>query len=149
MCLASTPSKLTPPFPHIFSQSLDAQGFLQCQLPPPGCRNISNLNLVSFIQPVFYDAIKHSSSTSAVAAPMVSSVPVMTSLQSGPALSSWLSELHHSTSAFDIRRVAPSFFIQGPEMADYQEAMEQLCLLAQCYRDDSDGVMRSSSEDDD
>ncbi|KAM7373485.1 hypothetical protein PAMP_008332 [Pampus punctatissimus] len=118
--LVSTPSKLTPPFPQIFSQAVCAQGFLQSQTPSPGSP-----------------------------APVVSSVPVMTSLQSGPALEPWLSELHRAASTFDIRRVAPSFLSQGPEMADYQEALEQLRLLARCYRDDSSGVMRSSSEEDD
>ncbi|XP_042081328.1 protein misato homolog 1 isoform X1 [Haplochromis burtoni] len=118
--LVSTPSELAPPFPQIFSQSLGAQGFLEGQPPPPG-------------------------STPRV----VSSVPVMTSLQSGPALDPWLSELHRGVSAFDIRRVAPSFLSQGPEVSDYQEALEQLRLLARCYRDDSRGVMRSSSEEED
>ncbi|XP_070840372.1 protein misato homolog 1 isoform X1 [Chaetodon trifascialis] len=118
--LASSPSKLTPPFPQIFSQSLGAQGFLQSQPPPPG-----------------------------TPAPVVSSVPVLTSLQSGPALGPWLSELHCATSALDIRRVAPSFLSQGPEISDYKEALEQLRLLARCYRDDSGGVTRSSSEEDD
>lgn len=73
----------------------------------------------------------------------------MTSLQSGPVLDTWLSELHHRTSTFDIRRVAPSFLSHGPEIDDYKEALEQLRLLARCYRDDSGGVMRSSSEEDD
>lgn len=80
---------------------------------------------------------------------MVSSVPVLTSFQSGPALSPWLTELYRGAGAFDIRRVAPSFLSQGPEMADFQEALEQLRVLARCYRDDSNGVMRSSSEEDD
>uniref|UniRef100_A0A3Q3WS48 Protein misato homolog 1 n=1 Tax=Mola mola TaxID=94237 RepID=A0A3Q3WS48_MOLML len=118
--LASAPSKLIPPFPQMFSPSLGAQGFLQSRPPPPGS-----------------------------AAPVVSSVPVMTSLHSGPSLGSWLTELHRGAAALDIRRVAPSFLSQGPEMADYQEALEQLRLLARCYRDDSSGVMRSSSEEDD
>lgn len=117
--LVSTPSKLTPPFPQIFTPSLDAQGFLQNEAPPLGCPS-----------------------------PLVSSVPVLTSLQSGPALGSWLSDLHRGAGSFDIRRVAPSFLSQGPELADYQEALEQLRLLARCYRDDSGGVMRSSSEED-
>lgn len=86
---------------------------------------------------------------SAAPAPLVSSVPVMTSLQSGPALGSWLSELHRGATAFDIRRVAPSFLSQGPEMADYEESLEQLRLLARCYRDDSGGMVGSSSEEDD
>ncbi|XP_030003855.1 protein misato homolog 1 isoform X2 [Sphaeramia orbicularis] len=118
--LVSTPSKLTPPFPQMFSQSVGAQGFLQSQ-------------------PILPDS----------PAPLVSSVPVMTSLQSGPALDPWLSELHRGASSFDIRRVAPSFLSQGLEMADYLEALEQLRLLARRYRDDSCGVMRSSSEEDD
>ncbi|XP_041663972.1 protein misato homolog 1 [Cheilinus undulatus] len=118
--LVPSSSKLTPPFPQIFSQSVDAQGFLQSQPPPPGSP-----------------------------APVVSSVPVLTSLQSSPSLSPWLSELHRGVSAFDIRRVAPSFLSHGPEMADYKESLEQLRILARCYRDDSGGVMRSSSEEDD
>lgn len=118
--LVSSPSKLTAPFPQIFSQSLGAEGFLQSQPPPHGSP-----------------------------APVVSSVPVLTSLQSGPALGSWLTELHRGASSFDIRRVAPSFLSQGPEMADYEEALEQLRLLGRCYRDDSGGVMRSSSSEDD
>lgn len=118
--LVSAPSKLTAPFPQMFSPTLNAQGFLSIQTPPAG-------------SPV----------------PLVSSVPVLTSLQSGPALGSWLSNLHRSVSSFDIRRVAPSFLSQGPEMMDYQEAVEQLKLLSRRYRDDSVGVTRSSSEDDD
>ncbi|XP_047460543.1 protein misato homolog 1 isoform X2 [Mugil cephalus] len=118
--LVSAPSKLTPPFPQIFSQSLGAQGFLQSPPPPSGCL-----------------------------APAVASAPVLTSLQSGPALEPFLSELHRGASAFDIRRVAPSFLAQGPEIGDYQEALEELRLLARCYRDDSTGMSRSSSEEDD
>ncbi|XP_034017414.1 protein misato homolog 1 [Thalassophryne amazonica] len=119
--LVSAPSKLMPPFPQIFSQSLSAQGFLQNQPPPPPGSSVQS----------------------------VSSVPVMTSLQSTPALSSWLSELHRAASTYDLRRAAPSFLSQGPEMADYQDALEQLRLLSRRYRDDSDGATRSSSEDDD
>ncbi|XP_034400667.1 protein misato homolog 1 [Cyclopterus lumpus] len=118
--LVSTPSMLTPPFPQIFSQSLGAQGFLQSRSPPPGSR-----------------------------APAVSSAPVMTSFQSGPAVGSWLSELHRGASALDIHRVAPSFLSQGPEMADYREALEELRLLGRCYRDDSSGVTHTSSEEED
>lgn len=36
--LASAPSRLSPPFPQIFSESLDAQGFLHSQQPPPGSK---------------------------------------------------------------------------------------------------------------
>lgn len=85
----------------------------------------------------------------AAMAPVVSSVPILTSLQSGPALGPWLTELYRGASAFDIRRVAPSFLSQGPEMADFQEVLEQLRVLARYYRDNSNGVMRSSSEEED
>uniref|UniRef100_A0A8C5HN12 Protein misato homolog 1 n=1 Tax=Gouania willdenowi TaxID=441366 RepID=A0A8C5HN12_GOUWI len=104
--LLATPSKLTPPYPQIFSPQVDAQGFLQ-------------------------------SPTPSLSSSPVSSVPVLTSLQSNPALQSWLSELHRSTSTLDIRRVAPSFLSQGLESSDYDEALEQLRVLARCYRDDS------------
>ncbi|XP_061658567.1 protein misato homolog 1 [Syngnathoides biaculeatus] len=120
--VVSCPSKVTPPFPRIFSHSLTDRG-------------LDNSQLLATSSPF--------------AQPVITSVPVMTSLQSGPALDPWLSALHRSVSAFDIRRVAPSFLSQGPETADYSEALEQLRLLARKYRDDSGGAMRSSSEDDD
>ncbi|XP_014869763.1 protein misato homolog 1 [Poecilia latipinna] len=116
--LVSAPSKLTPPFPQIFSPTLDAQGFMRGGAPPAG-------------------------------APPVSSVPILTSLQSGTALHPFLSELQRAAATFDVRRRAPSFLSQGPEMADYQEALEELRLLGHCYHDDSGGTTRSSSEDDD
>lgn len=118
--LVSTPSKLTAPFPQMFSPMLDANGFLQSQTPPVG-------------SPV----------------PMVSSSPVLTSLQSSPGVGSWLSDLLRSVSSFDIRRMAPSFLSQGPEETDYKEALEQLKLLSRRYREDSGGTTRSSSEDED
>uniref|UniRef100_A0A674D9K7 Misato mitochondrial distribution and morphology regulator 1 n=1 Tax=Salmo trutta TaxID=8032 RepID=A0A674D9K7_SALTR len=62
--------------------------------------------------------------------PTVSSLPVLTSLQSSPALGSWLLELQHGTSALDPRRIDPH-------------------LLVRCYRDDRGGMMRASSEEDD
>uniref|UniRef100_A0A8C7ZMB9 Protein misato homolog 1 n=1 Tax=Oryzias sinensis TaxID=183150 RepID=A0A8C7ZMB9_9TELE len=117
--LVSAPSQLMQPFPQIFNSSLNAQGFLQ-----------------SLQQP-------HAPP------PAVASAPVLTSLQSGSALDSWLSEFHQAARGVDVRRVAPSFFSQGPEMADYEEALEQLHLLARCYRDDSGGRTQSSSEDED
>ncbi|XP_068431087.1 protein misato homolog 1 [Clinocottus analis] len=118
--LLSTPSMLTPPFPQIFSQSLGAEGFLQSRSPPPGGRP-----------------------------PAVSSAPVLTSFQSGPNVGSWLSELHRDAGALNVCRVAPSFLSQGPEMADYKEALEDLRKLGRCYRDDSGGVTHTSSEEDD
>ncbi|XP_077362151.1 protein misato homolog 1 [Festucalex cinctus] len=120
--LVSSPSKVTPPFPQIFSQALTDGG-------------LQHVHMLATSSPL--------------APPVISSVPVITSIQSGPALDPWLSELHRSVSAFDIRRVAPSFLSQGPEMADYSEALEQLRLLARKYQDDSGGATRSSSEEDD
>ncbi|XP_053718914.1 protein misato homolog 1 isoform X2 [Synchiropus splendidus] len=115
--LVSAPSKLTPPFPQIFSSSVGSQGLLH------GHRNVLSQ--------------------------AVTSVPVLTSLQSGPAIGPWLADLHRSVSAFDVRRVAPSFLSQGLDMDHFREALEQLRRLSRCYRDDSGGVTRSSSEDDD
>ncbi|KAJ8267831.1 hypothetical protein COCON_G00130030 [Conger conger] len=114
--LLSQPSKLTPPFPQIFSPYLDSQGLLRPQNTPPN---------------------------------IVSSLPVLTSLQSSPALGPFLSELQRGATALDPRRVAPSFLSQGPEIGEMQEALEQLRTMAHCYRDDSGGVLRSSSSEDD
>lgn len=120
--LVSSPSKLTPPFPQIFSQSLNQQGLLLNQAPPPG-----------------------------TLCPGVWSVPVLTSLQSSPALGPWLSQLQRSASSLDPRKALHSFLSLGPELPDLQEALEQLRGLARCYRDNSGGGMNSepSSDDDD
>lgn len=114
--LLSQPSKVTPPFPQIFSPYLDSQGSLRPQNMPPNT---------------------------------VSSLPVLSSLQSSPALGPWLSELQRGATALNPRRVAPSFLSQGPEIGEMQEALDQLRTLAYCYRDDRGGVLHSSSEDDD
>ncbi|PWA14850.1 hypothetical protein CCH79_00020312, partial [Gambusia affinis] len=138
--LVSASSKLTPPFPQIFSPALDAQGFMRGGASPAGgeCPVPSSVWTPS-------PCLNRLSS----AAPAVSSVPILTSLQSGTALHPFLSELQRAATTFDVRRRAPSFLSQGPEMADYQEALEELCLLGRCYHDDSGGTTRSSSEDDD
>ncbi|XP_046875073.1 protein misato homolog 1 [Hypomesus transpacificus] len=116
--LVSSPSKLTSPFPQIFSQSLAKNGLIQSQVHPPGG-----------------------------SWPGVSSLPVLTSLQSTPALGPWLSELQRSASSIDPRRVAHNFLSQGTELGDFNESLEQLRILARCYRDES--ATRSSSEEDD
>ncbi|KAJ8386475.1 hypothetical protein AAFF_G00169450 [Aldrovandia affinis] len=113
--LLSSASKVTPPFPHIFSPSLDSQGFLRPQTTPPNT---------------------------------VSSLPVLSGLQSSSALGPWLSEMQRGACALP-RRVGTSFLSQGPEIGEMQEALEQLRTMAQCYRDDRGGVLHSSSEDDD
>ncbi|KAF3834316.1 hypothetical protein F7725_025520 [Dissostichus mawsoni] len=68
-------------------------------------------------------------------------------VDSSTSLGSWLAEMHRGASTLDICRVAPSFLSQGPEMADYREALEELRLLSRCYRDDS--MIHSSSEESD
>lgn len=114
--LLASPSKLTPPFPQIFSPALGAQGFLQNQSDPA-----------------------HTASSQ-----RVSGVPVLTCLQSGPAVGLQLSELHRVCSALDLRRVTPSFLSHGPEFSELTESLEQLRSLALCYRQDQD---RSSSDE--
>ncbi|XP_016309052.1 protein misato homolog 1 [Sinocyclocheilus anshuiensis] len=118
----STPlgaSKVTPPFPKIFSPALSPQGFLQNQ-------NQTAADYTSS-QPVV-------------------GLPVLTSLQSSPAVGLQLSELQKACAALNLRRVAPSFFSHGPEPAEISESMEQLRRLAHCYRLD---LRRSSSDEDD
>lgn len=115
--LVSSPSKLTPPFPQIFSPVLDSQGLIQNQTPTTDMP--------------------------------VSSVPVLTCVQSSVGVGQMLAELQKWCQAVDLRRVAPSFLSQGLEAAELSESLEQLRSLAYRYRDDSGGTLRSSSEDED
>ncbi|XP_077086296.1 protein misato homolog 1 isoform X2 [Siphateles boraxobius] len=115
--LLSSPSKLTAPFPQIFSPALGRQGFLQNRSDPADTPS-----------------------------PPVSSLPVLTSLQSGPAVGLQLSELQRVCSALDLRRVTPSFLSHGPEFSELTESLEQLRNLALCYRQDGS---RSSSDEED
>lgn len=87
--------------------------------------------------------------SSTAVAPPVASVPVLTSLQSSPALGPWLSELHVSASHLDPRRIAPSFLTHGLELSDLQEALEQLRVLAHSYHNENSGIFQSSSDEDD
>ncbi|KAI7798555.1 Protein misato-like protein 1 [Triplophysa rosa] len=116
--LVSSPSKVTAPFPQMFSPALTPQGFLQNHPALP----------VSAARPV-------------------SSLPVLTSLQSSPAAGLQLSELQKACSALDMRRVAPSFLSHGLELSELTEAMEQLRSLAHCYQHNQ--LHSSSDEDDD
>ncbi|NXD29610.1 MSTO1 protein, partial [Spelaeornis formosus] len=62
----------------------------------------------------------------------VESVPVLAALQSCPALRSLLSALCRELRAPSVRRCS-SFFTAGVEQDDFQEALEELKTLSQCY----------------
>ncbi|NXO46011.1 MSTO1 protein, partial [Locustella ochotensis] len=62
----------------------------------------------------------------------VESIPVLAALQSSPGLSWLLSGLGRQLRAPDVRRWS-SFFTAGVEHDDFQEALEELRTLAQCY----------------
>ncbi|NXN00133.1 MSTO1 protein, partial [Sylvia borin] len=62
----------------------------------------------------------------------VESVPVLAALQSSPGLHSLLSGLCRQLRAPSVRRCS-SFFTAGVEHDDFQEALEELKTLAQCY----------------
>ncbi|KAM6958855.1 protein misato homolog 1 [Aplochiton taeniatus] len=79
---------------------------------------------------------------------VVSSLPLLTSLQSSPAMGTWLSEMLHMATALELRRLAPTYLSHGPELANFQESLEMLRGLARCYRGNS-GEMGSSTEEDD
>lgn len=118
--LVSSGSKVTPPFPQIFSPSLGAQGFLQNHSTPasPSC-------------------------------PPVSCLPVLTSLQSSPGVGLQLSELQKACASLDLRRVAPSFLTHGPEPGEISEYLEQLRNLAHCYRQSHSRSSSDEDDDDD
>ncbi|NXU53317.1 MSTO1 protein, partial [Turnix velox] len=65
--------------------------------------------------------------------PAVESVPVLAALQSGPVLHPLLSGLYKDLQRVNLRRWS-CFFSTGVEMADFQEALEELLTLAQCYK---------------
>ncbi|NWU26679.1 MSTO1 protein, partial [Dyaphorophyia castanea] len=62
----------------------------------------------------------------------VQSVPVLAALQSCPGLRSLLAGLGRELRARDPRRCS-SFFTAGVELDDFQEALEELKTLSQCY----------------
>ncbi|XP_026513896.1 protein misato homolog 1 isoform X3 [Terrapene carolina triunguis] len=67
----------------------------------------------------------------------VESIPVLTALQSSPALYSALYSLYKELHRVDIRRWA-SFFSAGIELYDFQEALHELRTLSQCYKTSSE-----------
>ncbi|NWV52303.1 MSTO1 protein, partial [Daphoenositta chrysoptera] len=62
----------------------------------------------------------------------VESIPVLAALQSSPLLHSLLSGLCRDLRAPNLRRCS-SFFTAGVEQDDFQEALEELRTLSQCY----------------
>ncbi|NXM51048.1 MSTO1 protein, partial [Gymnorhina tibicen] len=62
----------------------------------------------------------------------VESIPALAALQSSPVLRSLLSGLCRELRARNLRRCS-SFFTAGVEQDDFQEALEELKTLAQCY----------------
>ncbi|NWW40983.1 MSTO1 protein, partial [Panurus biarmicus] len=63
----------------------------------------------------------------------VESIPVLAALQSSPVLHSLLSGLCRELRAPNARRCG-SFFTAGVEQDDFQEALEELKTLSQCYK---------------
>uniref|UniRef100_A0A8C3L4E7 Misato mitochondrial distribution and morphology regulator 1 n=1 Tax=Chrysolophus pictus TaxID=9089 RepID=A0A8C3L4E7_CHRPC len=69
---------------------------------------------------------------SSYSAAAVESIPVLTSLQSSPALRTLLSDLCKDLQKLGTRRCA-SFFAAGVEEDDFHEAFQELRTLSQCY----------------
>ncbi|EMP28002.1 28S ribosomal protein S29 [Chelonia mydas] len=67
----------------------------------------------------------------------VESIPVLTALQSSPALYSALNSLYKELHRVDVQRWA-SFFSAGIELYDFQEALHELRTLSQCYKTSSE-----------
>uniref|UniRef100_A0A663M576 Misato mitochondrial distribution and morphology regulator 1 n=1 Tax=Athene cunicularia TaxID=194338 RepID=A0A663M576_ATHCN len=79
----------------------------------------------------------------AVVPAAVESIPVLAGLQSSPTLRTLLRSLHQDLHQADVRRW-PSFFSAGVEHEDFQEALQELRTLAQCYET---GFEADESED--
>ncbi|XP_042641205.1 protein misato homolog 1 isoform X2 [Tyto alba] len=73
----------------------------------------------------------------------VESIPVLAALQSSPVLHTLLYSLYKDLQKLNMRRWA-SFFSAGVELDDFQEALEELRTLAQCYET---GFEADESED--
>ncbi|KAM6037836.1 protein misato homolog 1 isoform 2-T2 [Theristicus caerulescens] len=73
----------------------------------------------------------------------VESIPVLAALQSSPVLRTLLCSLHRDLQKLNVRRWA-SFFSAGVEEGDFQEALEELRTLSQCYET---GFEADGSED--
>ncbi|XP_053906628.1 protein misato homolog 1 isoform X3 [Cuculus canorus] len=73
----------------------------------------------------------------------VESIPVLAALQSSPVLHTLLTSLYRDIQKLNTRRFA-SFFSTGVEQDEFQEALEELRTLSQCYKA---GLEASQSED--
>ncbi|NWR78331.1 MSTO1 protein, partial [Centropus unirufus] len=73
----------------------------------------------------------------------VESVPVLAGLQSSPVLHSLLKALHRDVQKLKSRRLT-SFFSAGVEEEEFQEAVEELRMLSECYEA---GLEASESEE--
>ncbi|NXT90591.1 MSTO1 protein, partial [Anhinga rufa] len=73
----------------------------------------------------------------------VESIPVLAALQSSPVLHTLLYSLYKDLQRLNTRRWA-SFFSAGVEQADFQEALQELRTLSQCYET---GFEADESED--
>ncbi|NXC76585.1 MSTO1 protein, partial [Anhinga anhinga] len=73
----------------------------------------------------------------------VESIPVLAALQSSPVLHTLLYSLYKDLQRLNTRRWA-SFFSAGVEEADFQEALQELRTLSQCYET---GFEADESED--
>ncbi|XP_062870916.1 protein misato homolog 1 isoform X2 [Trichomycterus rosablanca] len=117
--VVSYPSKLTPPFPQIFSSVLDSQGLIQNQ-----------------------------THTAAAAVP-VSSVPVLSSLRSSSSTSHFLSELQRSCSSVNLRRLSHAFLSHGEpsEISESLEQLRTLAYCYR--DDSGGTLRSSDEDDDD
>ncbi|NXG21368.1 MSTO1 protein, partial [Grallaria varia] len=99
------PCDTRPPFPQFFSPLLTTQGFLQD---------------------------KALGRPSAGPKRDVQSIPVLAALQTCPGVQQLLAGLWRDVRARHVRRCS-SFFRAGVEQDDFQEALEELKTLSQCY----------------
>ncbi|XP_054834631.1 protein misato homolog 1 isoform X2 [Eublepharis macularius] len=120
--LLQSPCQLLAPYPQYFSPLLDKQGFL---LDAPA-RASATLPLNR--------KTPASISISSFHPPDVESIPVIAALQSSAVLHGTLGAFYKELRHLDVRRWA-SFFSAGVELDDFQEALEELRTLSQCYRE--------------
>ncbi|XP_071582951.1 protein misato homolog 1 isoform X1 [Heliangelus exortis] len=78
----------------------------------------------------------------------VESIPVLAALQSSPALHTLLHSLDKDLQRLNTRRL-PSFFSAGVEHDDFQETLEELRTLSQCYKTGFEADESEDEEDSD